>query len=70
MTHTPYLLLAFRLPLEFWIILWKIVLVAALALFSGMAVWVTIGGFFDVKRLFQRIDESHQEDADSAEPPS
>jgi hypothetical protein len=61
MTTFGYLLLAAQIPLEFWIILWKIVLIGALLLFGGMAVWVTIGGFFDIKRLFRRIAESHEQ---------
>ena len=51
------------LPLAFWILLWKIVLIGALVLFGSMAVWVTIGGFFDIKRLFRRIAESHEQEA-------
>ena len=54
--------MSFSLPLDFWIVLWKIVLIGALILFGSMAVWVTIGGVFDIKRLFQRIAESHQEE--------
>ena len=58
------------LSLQFWIILWKILLVGGLILFAGMAVWVTIGGFFDIKRLFKRIAESHeQEQQDQQEMP-
>ena len=48
--------------MAFWILLWKIVLIGSLCLFGGMAVWVTIGGFFDIKRLFARIAESHEEE--------
>jgi hypothetical protein len=50
------------LPLVFWIWLWKIVLIGSLALFGCMAVWVTIGGYIDVKRLFKTISESHREE--------
>ena len=50
------------LPLEFWIVLWKVVLIGGLILFGSMAVWVTIGGVFDIKRLFQRIAESHEQE--------
>ncbi len=50
------------MPLAFWIWLWKIVLICSLALFGCMAVWVTIGGYFDVKRLFKTITESHQKE--------
>ena len=48
--------------MAFWIMLWKIVLIGGMALFGGMAVWVTIGGARDIKRLFERIKESHQEE--------
>jgi len=50
------------LPLDFWIVLWKIVLIGGLILFGSMAVWVTIGGYYDIKRLFKRIAESHEEE--------
>jgi hypothetical protein len=50
------------LSLDFWILLWKIVLIGGLILFGSLAVWVTIGGFFDIKRLFQRIAESHKQE--------
>ena len=57
-----YLMFWNDLPLVFWIWLWKIVLIGALALFGCMAVGVTIGGYFDVKRLFRTISESHREE--------
>ena len=37
-------------------------LVVGLAVFAGMAVWVTIGGARDIKRLFKRLDEQHKQD--------
>ena len=49
-------------PLGFWIGLWKVVLIGALVLFGSMAVWVSIGGYFDIKRLFARLAESRQEE--------
>ena len=55
------------LPLEFWIVLWKIVLIGGLILFGSMAVWVTIGGVFDIKRLFQRLAESHEKEKEKGE---
>ncbi len=48
--------------MTFWIYLWKIVLLGSLALFAALAVWVSIGGYFDVKRLFATIAESHKEE--------
>lgn len=47
-----------------WMILWKIVFIAGVSIFVGMAVWVTIGGFADIKRLFERIREEHAEEND------
>jgi len=48
--------------MNFWILLWKVVLIAGVIMFSGMAVWVTIGGLFDIKRLFTRIEQSHKKE--------
>lgn len=44
--------------MEAWALLWKCFLVFAIAVFAGMAVWVTIGGVGDIRRLFQRLSES------------
>ena len=55
------------IPMSFWIALWKIVLVGSVLLFACLAVWVTIGGFFDVKRLFQRITEEHERNSQQQE---
>ena len=46
----------------FWATLWKIVLVCGVAGFACMAVWVTIGGAADIKRMFARILANHAED--------
>ena len=43
--------------MQFWITLWKIVLIAGVLLFAGMAVWVTIGSVRDIRRLLQRMGE-------------
>ena len=51
----------------FWTALWKFLLIAGMILFGGMAVVVTIGGLFDIKRLFARIAESHREGASKVE---
>ena len=48
--------------MSFWIGFWTIVLVVALVTFTGLAVVVSIGGFFDLKRLFRKIVESHEQD--------
>ena len=45
----------------FWIFLWKVVLISGVLAFAALAVWITIGGYRDIKRLFERIEKSHHE---------
>ena len=47
--------------MTFWIVLWKAVLIGSVLLFGGMAVWVTIGGYFDIRRLFERMAQGEEE---------
>ncbi len=58
------------MPIEFWILLWKAVLIGALALFAVLAVVVSIGGAIDVCRLLKTLREEHArstaEDAEGA----
>ena len=49
---------------SFWIILWKAVFILGLAVFAGMAVWVTIGGARDIRRMLERIKEEHEHSED------
>ncbi len=44
-----------------WEILWKFVLIVGVSLFAVMAIWVTIAGARDLRRLLTRIDESHHD---------
>jgi hypothetical protein len=46
----------------YWMAFWKFCLIASLLVFAGMSVWVTIGGFADIKRLFKRLGESDEND--------
>ncbi len=43
-----------------WMIVWKAVLVFAIGIFGLMAVWVTIAGLRDIRRLFTTLDDSHR----------
>lgn len=45
-----------------WTIFWGALLVVVILIFAGVAVKVTIGGFFDVKEMFKGINEQHEED--------
>jgi len=47
------------MPLEFWITLWKIVLIGGVGLFAALAIVVTIGGALDVRQLFRTLREQH-----------
>jgi len=48
--------------MEFWEGLWKVVFWLGLALFGSMAIWVTIGGFRDIKKMLRRLREQHEGD--------
>jgi hypothetical protein len=50
----------------YWAALWKVLLIGGVGLFAAMAVVVSIGGIFDIKRLFARIAESHREQGDES----
>jgi len=41
--------------MQAWMLLWKIVLIAGVTLFALMAVWVTIWGAMDIKKLLKSI---------------
>ncbi len=44
-----------------WMLLWKIVLLSSISCFAIMAVLVTIGGAFDVRKLFRRLREDERD---------
>ncbi len=46
--------------MNFWINFWTIFFIASLALFAGMAIVVSIGGFFNIRSLFKKLT-SHSE---------
>ena len=43
------------MPLEYWIVLWKGVLITGVGLFAALAVVVTIGGARDVVKLLRQL---------------
>ncbi len=47
------------MDIEYWVILWKVVLVVGVGLFAILAVVVTIGGAIDIRRLFKTLREEH-----------
>lgn len=50
-----------------WMILWKVVLIAGMGLFGLMAVWVTIWGAKDIKKMLAALNTEHETGA--TEPP-
>jgi hypothetical protein len=42
-----------------WMILWTGVLLAALTLFTGLTVAVTIGGFLDIRKMLRQVRRQH-----------
>ena len=50
-----------------WIALWKLVLIAAVTGFAVLAVVTTIGGAWDMVRLFQRLGDEKEDQVASDE---
>ncbi len=49
--------------MNFWINFWTIFFFASLAVFAGLAVVVTIGGFLNIRSLFKKLtDQVDQHD--------
>ena len=51
--------------MDFWISLWEIFFFVSLALFAGLAVVVSIGGFFNIRSLFKSLSERASQDDDA-----
>jgi len=41
-------------------IFWCIVMIVAMVSYFGLACVITVGGFFDLKKMFRRLDEAHR----------
>ena len=44
--------------MESWATLWKVIFICSVTAFGLMAVWVTFGGFLDIKRMFSELRSS------------
>ena len=44
---------------DIWQFAWKALFILTILVFSGMSVWVTIGGYKDLKTLFRRLNEAN-----------
>ena len=47
--------------MTFWIDFWTIFFAASLILFAGVAIAVTIGGFFNIRSLFKSLTAGRDE---------
>ena len=45
-----------------WQQLWTILFFGALGIFALMSIWVTIGGYRDIKTLLKRLQEDQSEE--------
>ncbi len=52
--------------MNFWINFWTIFFIASLALFAGMAIVVSIGGFFNIRSLFKSLTERSEPSEDGS----
>lgn len=46
--------------MAFWVVLWKVVLLATVGIYGVMAVWVTIQGARDIKSMMADIRQRHE----------
>ena len=54
------------ISLNFWIILWKVVLIGGISVFAVLAVVVSFFGFLDIKKLFKALDTEHEQEDQEA----
>jgi hypothetical protein len=52
--------------MDFWIKFWSIFFFVSLVLFAGLAVVVTIGGFFNIRSLFKNLSEKSEQSEQGA----
>jgi len=46
--------------MTFWITLWTGLLILGLLIYAGVALAVSVGGLFDIRSMFRRLDEQHR----------
>ena len=52
--------------MQFWINLWTVVFFVSIALFAGLAIVVAIGGFFNIKSLFNTLNRETETDQENS----
>jgi hypothetical protein len=51
---------------EQWVTFWKWVVITALTTYFGLALVIAVGGFFDVRKMFRRLNEAHAKESGAA----
>lgn len=51
--------------MSFWEFFWAALLIFGLAIFTGLAVVVAIGGFADIRAMFRNIDRQHEREIEA-----
>ena len=46
--------------MQVWMLLWKVFLIVSMVLFGLMAIWVTIWGAIDIKKMLRSIKTEHE----------
>jgi len=52
--------------MNFWINFWTAFFIVSLVLFAGLAIVVTIGGFFNIRSLFKNLAERREQSQQGA----
>ena len=52
--------------MNFWINFWTVFFIVSLVLFAGIAVVVTIGGFFNIRSLFKNLSGRREQSDEGA----
>ena len=47
--------------MSFWVGFWTIIFFVSLVIFAGLAIVVTVGGFFDIRSLFKTLNTEHEQ---------
>ena len=47
--------------MNFWINFWTVFFIVSLVLFAGLAIVVTIGGFFNIRSLFKNLSDRSEQ---------
>ncbi|MCK5269407.1 MAG: hypothetical protein KAJ46_01430 [Sedimentisphaerales bacterium] len=53
--------------MDFWVTFWSVFFFVSLVVFAGLAVSVTIGGYFNIRSMFRQLSSQHAQQAENPE---